>query len=116
MMVSPWPTRWPDVAPGLGTFKYRDTLLCGSNNFGVLVVDSGSADNAVCPLNVFGSVADGNGDPRLFQMVSGFALIHVRAGDMDAHAVKHHAQRTHGYAADANEMDMLSGLQERSHF
>ena len=105
-----------DIAPGLGPLKYRDPGLDRGGDLRVFVVDSGGADDAVRSLNVLGTVADGHGNAGLDQMIGGLALVHIRAGDRDAHAVEHHAQGAHGYAADADEMDVLAGLEVFSHF
>ena len=99
-----------DIAPGLRALKHGDVFCHGSDNFGVFVVNSGSTDDAVRALNILRLVTDGNGNARFLQMVGGFALMHIGAGDLDAHAMEHHTQSTHGYTADADEMHMLAGL------
>ena len=99
-----------NIAPGLSTLKHGDIPRNGSGNFGVFIVDCGGTDDAVGTLNVLGLVADGNGDAGLLQMVGGLALMHIGAGDMNAHAMEHHAQGAHGHAADADQVHMLAGL------
>ncbi len=99
-----------NVAPGLRALKHRNILGGGSNDFGVFVVDCGGADDAVGPIDILGLVTNGNGDARLFQMIGGFALMHIGAGNLDAHAVEHHAQGAHRHAADADQVHMLAGL------
>ena len=99
-----------DHAPGLGTLKNRDTGGSGGLNFGIVIVGGGGADNAVRPLNILGPVADGNMDALGDQLVRGNGGIHIRTGHQQTHTLQHQAQRTHGNAADADQMHMLARL------
>lgn len=43
------------------------------------------------------------------QLVGGDGGVHVRAGDRDAHAAQHQPERPHGDAADADQVNVLTG-------
>ena len=69
----------------------------------------GGADHAVSPQNILRPVTDADMDAIGDQLIGGDGRIHIRPGNMDAHALKHQPQRTHGYAADADHMYPLPG-------
>ena len=97
-------------APGLGPFKHRDTSHTGSSDLRVVVVGCSGADNAASALDIFGPVADGDLNALGDQFIGRDRGIHIRAGDQQAHALQHQTQRTHGNAANAYQVHMVTGL------
>ena len=98
-----------DDTPGLGPLENGDAGLPGGGDLGVIVVGCGGADDAVGALDVLGAVADMDLNAVGQQLVGGNGGIHVRARDLDPHALQHQPQGAHGNAADAHQMDMLAG-------
>ena len=96
-------------APGLSPFKDGDTGSPGGGNLGVVVVDGGGTDDAVCSLYALGQVANDHGNAQRAQMGHRCALVEIGAGDVYPCAVEHLAQRRHGHAADAHQMSALAG-------
>ena len=72
-------------------------------------MNSGGADYKITVPEVFGVMPDGHGNLHGTEMADGIALCHVRALDLEAHAVQHLRKRAHGHAADAHQMGPLAG-------
>jgi len=100
-----------DVAPGLRALEDGDALGPGGGDLGVVVVDGGGADDAVGAADVLGAVADKDGDTVIDELARRNGGVHVGAGDLHAHAAQHEAERTHGDAADADEVGAPAGLE-----
>ncbi len=94
-----------DGAPGFRALKNGDALPAGGGNFGVVIVNSGGADDELRALDVAGRVPHVDGDAQAPQMIHHGAAGLVAALDRQAHAVKDLRQRAHGDAADARQMD-----------
>jgi hypothetical protein len=56
-------------------------------------------------------VADVNFNALGDQLIGGHGGIHIGSGNIHAHTLEHKAQRPHGNAADAHQMDMGAGYQ-----
>ena len=102
--------RLHDIAPCLCALKNRNAGCAGSGNFGVIIVGSGSADDAVRTLNIFCPVPDRNGNALCHQFVGRNRGVHIRTGNLHAHAAQHQPQRAHGNAADADQVRVSAGL------
>ena len=100
-----------DIAPGLRALKNGNALGAGRGDLRIVIVRSGRADQAVGVPDVFGPVANGDGNALGDQLVRGDGRVHVRAGDLHAHAPQHKPQRPHRHAADADQMTVLAGLE-----
>ena len=74
---------------------------------GVVIVRGGGADDAVRALDVLRVVTDVYLDAFFDQLVGRDGRVHVRAGDGHAHAAQHEAERTHRYAADADQVNIV---------
>ena len=98
-----------DLAPGLSALKDGDAGGACSGDLGVVVVGGGGADDAVSAFDVLGLMTDADGDALVDQLLGGSGSGHVRTGDIDAHALQDQAQRTHGNAANADQMDAAAG-------
>ena len=96
-------------APSLRPLKHRDSSGTGGGNFRVIVVDGGGANDAVYSLHVLGVVANIDLNATRDQFIGGHGGIHVRAGNLHAHAAQNQTQRPHRYAADADQMDSFAG-------
>ena len=69
------------------------------------------ADHAGRAVDIFGPMADGNGNALGNQLLRGAGGIHVGAGDGHAHSLQHQAQCPHGNTADAHQMDVRPRFQ-----
>ena len=76
-------------------------------------MDGGGADYQIAVAQILCVVADGYGDAQGAQVLDRGAVVHVGALDDQAHAPQDFCQRTHGHAADANQMDPLTRDQKR---
>ena len=72
--------------------------------------DTDSADDAVRTLNIFCPVPDRNGNALCHQFVGRNRGVHIRTGNLHAHAAQHQPQRAHGNAADADQVRVSAGL------
>ena len=79
-------------------------------DLGVVVVDSGGADQEVRALHGLGLMPHGDRNPQGAQMGDHWAVLHVASLDLQPHAVEHFSQRGHGDPANAAQMDTLPGM------
>ena len=102
-----------DGAPGLGALKYGYPLLPGGKDLRIIVVNGSGADHK---FHIVGNILPMvTGDDRysvLPQVAHIGRLVHVRAGDAQAHAAEHLRQGGHGHAAYADKMAPSSGGEE----
>ena len=100
-----------ECAPGLSPLVDGDVCGVSGGDLGVVVVDGSGADHQILALHIFGKVTDDDLDAQSAQVLHRLALLHIGAGDDDAHAVQHFGQRGHGHAANAHQMGAAAGLQ-----
>lgn len=82
----------------------------GSGNFGVIIVGSGSADDAVRTLNIFARCPIETAMPfAISSSVETEAFISEPEICMP-HAAQHQPQRAHGNAADADQVRVSAGF------
>ena len=98
-----------NLAPGLGTLKHRNAGAAGCRNLGIVIVGGSGADNAVRPLNIFGTMANGHMDSFFNQLLCGKRSAHIRAGNLQPHSLQHQSQWPHRNAANANQMHPTAG-------
>ena len=89
-----------------------NTAFFGFDNFRIVIMDSGGADQKLGVSNALGAVSNGNRDAKLAQMLDSPAVLHITAVDIKTHAVQHFSQRGHGDTADTAQMDALAGGQK----
>ena len=99
------------MAPRLCPLEDRDARGARGGDLRVVVVGGGRADDAVRALNILLAVADVDGDPAALKLFRRDGGIHIRAGDLHAHAPQHKAERPHRHAADSDQMAALAGDQ-----
>ena len=99
-----------DLAPCLSPLKNGNARGTGSGDLRIIIMGGGSADDAVCPLYILGTVTDIHVDAMGDQLIRRHGGTHIRAGNRHSHALQHQSQRPHGYTADTNQMHMASGL------
>ena len=97
-----------DLAPGLSPLKHRNTGCTGSGDLRVVIVGSSGTDNAVRALNILSLMTDSNRNSLSDQLIGRSGSAHVRTRDMNAHSLENQSQRTHGHAANANQMHMTA--------
>ena len=71
----------------------------------------GGAHYKVAVPQVFSIVADRDLNPQRAQVLNGITLTHIGALHRKSHALQNLCQRAHGNAADAHQVDALSGNQ-----
>ena len=91
-----------DGAPGLSPLKDRDAPGDGAGDLRVFIVDGGGTDHQVAAPQIVRAVPDGDMNAHGAQVSNRFTFLHVRALDLQAHALEHLCQGTHGDAADAH--------------
>ena len=75
----------------------------------IAVVDCGGANDQVLSLHTFRQVADDHGDAQRPQMLHRRALLHIRARNHQALALKNLRQGGHGHAANPHQMCPFAG-------
>ena len=98
-------------APGLGPLVDRDAPGHSAGNLRIAVVDGGGADHELTVPQVIGIEADGHGDTQGAQVADGITFRHIGALDLEPHAPQDLRQRTHGHAADADQVYAFAGNQ-----
>ena len=97
-------------APGLGALEHRDALGVRGLYLRVLIMHRrGAHDEFNVVRDVLRVVADGHRDALLPEVQDVGAFVHVRAGDVQPHAVEHFGQRGHGHSAYAYKMPLSAG-------
>ena len=96
--------------PRLGSLKHRNTQCPGTGNLRVVIMHRSGTNNAVCIANILRPVADLHTNTLGNQLIGGNRGIHIRAGNDQSHTLQHKTQRTHGYAADTDQMDLFPRL------
>ena len=97
------------MAPRLCPLEDRDARGARGGDLRVVVVGGGRADDAVRALNILLAVADVDGDPAALKLFRRDGGVHIRAGDLHAHAPQHKAERPHRHAADPDQMRPPAG-------
>lgn len=89
------------------TLEHGNTAcLCG-HELGIVSHYSGSMDDEVCALDIFGALTDEHGDTHISYGVESFGLVVVRAGEVVALSVEYLREGIHSRAADTDEVDVF---------
>ena len=97
------------MAPRLRPLEDRDARGARGSDLRIVIVGGGRADDAVGALDILLTVADVDGDPAALELLCRDGGVHVRAGDLHAHAPQHKAERPHRHAADPDQMRPPAG-------
>ena len=103
--------RTHDQPPRLRPFENRNSLRACGGDLGIIVVCGSGTDDTIRALNVFGAVTDMDLNALCHQFVRGDGGVHIGACDGHTLVSQNQTERTHGNAADADEMDMLARQQ-----
>ena len=100
-----------DLAPSLGPLKNGNPRGSGGSNLRIIIVGGGSADHALGTGYIRGAMADGNRNTLGLQLFRRKGTAHIGAGDHHTHPLQYQTQRTHGHAADTDQMNPAARLQ-----
>ena len=98
-----------DLAPGLSPLKDGDACRTCCGDLRIVIVGCGGADDALGALDILTAVTDLDRDALADQLVGRDRGIHIRTGDLHAHALQHQAQGTHGDTANTDQMHPAAG-------
>ena len=102
-----------DRAPGLRPLKDRDAARVRLDDLGVVVVGGGGAHQKFHIVgDILRPVADMDREAVRAQFFNVAAVVHIRAGDDDAHSLEDLRKGGHGHAADADQVALAAGREE----
>ena len=101
-----------DHTPSLCTLKHRNTHTTSCCNLGIIIMGSSGTNNTIRTGNILFTMANGHMDALCNQFICRDGRIHIRAGNMDTHALQDQSQGTHGNTANTHQMHTLAGLQQ----